>query len=312
MKNKPLIIITGPTGSGKSRLSVMLSHRIGGSVISADSMQIYRGMDIGTAKVTAEEMDGIPHYLIDIMDPEESYDVTRFKTEAQKAIADIYEKGRIPIVCGGTGFYIQALLYDVEFDDEGADPDIRKRLEEEYESLGPDILFERLRSVDLASCEIIHHNNKKRLVRALEFYETTGSPISDHNKTERSRHSAYDHAFFALNIDRQLLYDRIDARVDQMMEVGLLEEARQLYDRGLPRENTAMQAIGYKQLFMYFDGDISLEEGIRLIKRDSRHYAKRQFTWLRRERDVIWLDREKNDEEILGDISKELKERKIL
>ena len=312
MKNKPLIIITGPTGSGKSRLSVLLAHRIGGSVVSADSMQIYRGMDIGTAKVTPEETDGIPHYLIDIMDPEESYDVTRFKAEAKKAIEDIYSKGRIPIICGGTGFYIQALLYDIEFDEEGSDPSVRKRLEDEYDSLGAEAMFERLRQADPASCEIIHPNNKKRIVRAMEFFETTKSPISEHNKTERARTAAYDHAFFALNMDRAILYEKIDKRVDEMMEAGLLEEAKELYDRGLPRENTAMQAIGYKQLFSYFDGEIPLDEALRLIKRDSRHYAKRQFTWLGRERDVIWLEREKTDDEILADIGRVLEERNIL
>ncbi len=310
---EPLIILTGPTGVGKTALSVELARDIGGSIISADSMQIYRGMDIGTAKVTPEEMGGIPHYLIDIMDPSENYSVSTFKEQALIALADIREKGRIPIICGGTGFYIQALLYDVDLSDESENGLVRERLEKEASKLGPDVMYERLRSVDPASCETIHKNNIKRVIRALEFYEITGSPISDHNAKERQKESAYNSAYFVLTMDRARLYERIDKRVDIMMEEGLLEEARRVYDLGLSRELTAMQAIGYRELFSCFDGEISLDRAVELIKQNSRHYAKRQLTWFKREKEVIWLEKDGISEaDLLNRIKKTIKDKGII
>ena len=310
---EPLIILTGPTGVGKTALSVELARDIGGSIISADSMQIYRGMDIGTAKVTKEEMGGIPHYLIDIMDPSENYSVSTFKEQALIALADIREKGRIPIICGGTGFYIQALLYDVDLSDESENGLIRGRLEKEASELGPDVMYERLRSVDPASCETIHKNNIKRVIRALEFYEITGSLISDHNAKERQKESAYNSAYFVLTMDRARLYERIDKRVDMMMEEGLLEEARRVYDLGLSRDLTAMQAIGYRELFSCFDGEISLERAVELIKQNSRHYAKRQLTWFKREKEVIWFEKDgRTEAELLEQIKKTIKDKGII
>ncbi len=291
----PLIVIAGPTGVGKTKASVRLAKRIGGEIISADSMQVYRHMDIGTAKVTREETEGVPHHLIDVMDPGQDYDVTMFKDMAKQAAKDIRSRGHIPIVCGGTGFYIQALIYDIDFTEETErerSEEIRRRYYEEAEKLGREAVHERLRTIDRASYDSIPAGNLKRVVRALEFYEIHGEPISAHNERERQKRgsSPYDCRFFALTDDRQRLYERIDERVDRMMEQGLLEEARRLFELGIPEGSTCMQAIGYKELLAHLRGELSLEEAIEEIKKDSRHYAKRQLTWLRREKDVIEIN----------------------
>lgn len=289
---KPLIIIAGPTAVGKTAVSVQLAKMIGGEIVSADSVQVYRGLDIGSAKVTAEEMEGVPHHLIDVMQPEERYDVARFQQMAAQAVQEIQERGHIPILCGGTGFYIQALLYDISFSEEEAgQSEIRQALEKEAALEGGAArLYERLRQCDPVSCEIIHQNNHKRVIRALEYFMLHGTPISKHNAKEREKLPCYDASFFVLTDERERLYQRIDQRVEQMFSQGLVKEVQGLKDRGLTLQNTAMQGIGYKETAAYLDGSCTLEEAKELIKKNSRNYAKRQLTWFRREKQVIWVD----------------------
>ena len=282
-----LVIIAGPTATGKSDAAVALSKAIGGEVISADSVQVYKGLDIGSAKIKAEEMQGITHHLIDVLEPEEPFNITIFQKMAKEAMKGIYERGHIPVICGGTGFYIQSVLYDIEFTEEETDMSYRSELEKK--TTGE--LYDMLKAVDPASCESIHENNIKRVIRALEFYHETGYPISAHNAQQRARKAAYDARFFVLTDDRAALYERIDARVDKMIEAGLVEEVRALRERGVPRMSTAMQGLGYKEIYAYLEGECSLEEAIYTIKRDSRHFAKRQVTWFKREADAIWIDR---------------------
>lgn len=288
---RPMIILTGPTAVGKTAASIELAKAVNGEIISADSMQVYKYMDIGSAKITKEEMDGVPHHLVDVLDPMEDFNVVCFQQMAKAAMEGIYERGHIPIVVGGTGFYIQALLYDIDFTENENDDSYRKELEEMAKEKGEEFLHSQLALVDPESAEQIHFHNVKRVIRALEFYHQTGKKISEHNAEEREKESAYHSAYFVLTDDRARLYDRIDRRVDLMMEQGLLQEVEHLRDRGLKREDVSMQGLGYKELFGYFDGEYSLEEAVRIIKRDTRHFAKRQLTWFRRERDVIWIDK---------------------
>jgi tRNA dimethylallyltransferase len=286
----PLVIIAGPTASGKSAAAVELALRMNGEVISADSMQIYRGMDIGTAKVTKEEMRGVRHYLIDCADPDENYNVVLFQQKAREAVQEAVSAQKLPILCGGTGFYIQALLYDIDFTEMEENTFLRSRYEALAAEKGPEALHRILKEKDPASAAAIHSNNVKRVIRALEFAQESGGSIAAHNLAQRERGSAYNSVFFVLTMDRQKLYERIDRRVDLMMEQGLLDEVTRLRDIGIARDSTAMQGIGYKQIYSYLEGDWSLEEAVRLIKRDTRHFAKRQLTWFRREKDVIWVD----------------------
>ena len=286
----PLVIIAGPTASGKSAAAVELALRMSGEVISADSMQIYRGMDIGTAKVTKEEMRGVRHYLIDCADPDENYNVVLFQQKAREAVQEAVSAQKLPILCGGTGFYIQALLYDIDFTEMEENTFLRSRYEALAAEKGPEALHRILKEKDPASAAAIHPNNVKRVIRALEFAQESGGSIAAHNLAQRERGSAYNSVFFVLTMDRQKLYERIDRRVDLMMEQGLLDEVTRLRDIGIARDSTAMQGIGYKQIYSYLEGDWSLEEAVRLIKRDTRHFAKRQLTWFRREKDVIWVD----------------------
>lgn len=287
----PLVIIAGPTATGKTAASVALAERLNGSIVSADSMQVYRGMDIGSAKVTEEEMRDIPHYLINVADPTENWNVVRFQKEAEDAIREIRGKGRLPFLVGGTGFYIQALLYGIDFTEMEADTACRTSLEEEARVNGPEALYKRLQEVDPASAEAIHPNNVKRIIRALEFASMSGGlRISEHNKNERMRAPAYQAVFFVFTMNRQKLYDRIDARVDRMMENGLEEEVRRLRALGLTAKDVSMQGIGYRQILRALDGEYPMEEAVRLIKRDSRRFAKRQLTWFRREKQVVWVN----------------------
>ncbi len=290
-EKQPLIILSGPTATGKSDLAVKLAKVIGGEIISADSMQVYKGMDIGSAKITKEEMQGIPHHLIDVLSPEESFDVSLFQCLAKKAAQEIWNRGNIPIVCGGTGFYIQALLYDIDFTEGGSDGKIRKELEERARE-DAHALYEDLKRIDPKSTEIIHENNIKRVIRALEFYYETGTPISEHNETERQKESPYNYAYFVLTDDRSIMYEKIDRRVDIMVENGLVQEVEALKAKGYKRTDVAMQGLGYKEILDYLDGKISLEEAVYIIKRDTRHFAKRQMTWFRREKDVLFLDKQ--------------------
>lgn len=287
----PLIILTGPTAVGKTAASIGLAKAVGGEIISADSMQVYKYMDIGSAKITPEEMQGVPHHLVDVLEPEEDFSVVRFQQMAKEAMQKILDRGKIPIVVGGTGFYIQALLYDIDFTENEEDRSLRTELERTAREKGSGYLHDLLRKVDPESAEQIHPNNTKRVIRALEFYRQTGEKISAHNAREREKTTPYNSAYFVLTDERAALYDRIDRRVDVMMEQGLLEEVRALKERGLKRSDVSMQGLGYKEIFGYLEGDYPLEEAVRIIKRDTRHFAKRQLTWFRRERDVIWIDK---------------------
>ena len=312
---QPLIILTGPTASGKTALSVELAKRIGGEIISADSMQVYRYMDVGSAKVTTEEMDGVPHHLIDVLDPQDSFNVVTFQEMAKEAMKKIYANGHIPIVAGGTGFYIQALLYDIDFTDNDGDMEYRHHLEELAKEQGAEVLHAMLKEVDPPSAEAIHANNVKRVIRALEFYKKTGQRISDHNEEERQKESPYNFAYYVLNMDRATLYDRIDLRVDKMIEAGLEEEVKQLKDMGCTRDMVSMQGLGYKEILDYLNGELSLEEAVYILKRDTRHFAKRQLTWFKREKDVTWVTQENfgfDREKILNWMTEDLKVRGII
>ncbi len=286
-----LIILTGPTAVGKTALSIKLAKKIKGEIVSADSMQVYRHMDIGSAKISPQEMEGVPHHLIDILEPDEAFNVFRFKSLALEALKAIYERGHIPIVTGGTGFYIQALLYDIDFSSEEDHSLIRTRLEEDGRTKGSVYLHECLRSVDPASAKAIHPNNLKRIIRALEFYQLTGMPISGHNQEQRKKEAFYNACYFVLNDHRDKLYGKIEKRVDAMMEAGLGAEVENLRNMGYGRDMVSMQGLGYKEILSALEGECSLEEAVALIKRDTRRFAKRQLTWFRRERDVIWINK---------------------
>ena len=291
---RPLIILTGPTAVGKTETSINLAKAINGEIISADSMQIYKYMDIGSAKISKEEMQGICHYLIDELEPDEEFHVVRFQQMAKQAMEEIYAKGKIPIVVGGTGFYIQALLYDIDFTDSDESSSYRAELERLIVEKGAQYLHDMLRSVDPASAESIHANNIKRVIRALEFYEQTGQRISEHNEVERAKESPYDFCYFVLNDERERIYERINLRIDKMLEQGLIEEVQRLKDKGYTRDMVSMQGLGYKEILDYLSGSCTLEEAIYILKRDTRHFAKRQLTWFRRERDVIWIQKDKH------------------
>ena len=291
-KEKPmLIVVAGPTASGKSAAAVELARIIGGEIISADSMQVYRYMDIGSAKITKEEMMGVPHYLIDVADPTEEFDVVRYAHEAKAAISDIISRRKIPILCGGTGFYIQAVTRDIDFSETGALPEYREELTAYAAEHGNSALHEQLKNIDPVSYETIHPNNLKRVIRALEYYKETGMTISAHNEAERQRETPYDLHFFVLNDDRAVLYDRIDRRVDFMMAEGLYDEVMYLRQMGLTRDMVSMQGLGYKEMLDCMDGKCDIDEAVRILKRDSRHYAKRQITWFKREKDAVWIER---------------------
>lgn len=288
---KPLIILTGPTAVGKTAASIGLAKAIGGEIISADSMQVYRHMDIGSAKITASEMEGVPHHLIDILEPTEEFNVFLFQSLARQAIKEISSRGNIPIVVGGTGFYIQALLYDIAFEGEEDHSEIRRRLEQEADEKGLDALYSQLCLVDPRSAEAIHPHNRKRLIRALEFYRLNGYPISRHNEREREKKSPYDFSYFVITDERSRLYQKIEERVDHMIEEGLVPEVQRLKEMGCDRNMVSMQGLGYKEIMDFLDGSCTLEEAVLRIKQDTRHFAKRQLTWFRRERDVIWIDK---------------------
>ena len=311
---QPLIILTGPTASGKTALSVELAKRIGGEIISADSMQVYRHMDVGSAKVTKEEMDGVPHHLIDVLDPQDAFNVVVFQEMAKKAMEEIYANGHIPIVAGGTGFYIQALLNDIDFTDNDGDMEYRQSLEQIAADQGAEVLHEKLRAVDPASADAIHANNVKRVIRALEFYEKTGKRISEHNEEERQKESPYNFAYYVLNMERSRLYERIDMRVDLMVENGLEEEVKKLKSMGCTRDMVSMQGLGYKEILDYLSGELTLDEAIYILKRDTRHFAKRQLTWFKREKEVSWINQEDftfDRNRILDWMVEDLKQRQI-
>lgn len=300
-RKPPLVILTGPTAVGKTALSIALAKRLNGEIISADSMQVYRHMDIGSAKIQKDEMQGVPHHLIDIVEPWEDFNVVAFQAACKEAIADILSRGKMPILVGGTGFYIQAVLRDIDFTENGEDDSYRKALEEKAINEGAEVLHQMLFEVDKKAAEAIPVGNVKRVIRALEFYHFTGQKISEHNEREKERENAYNACYFVLNDDRRNIYERIEKRVDIMLEQGLVEEVKRLKEMGCKRGQTGMQGIGYKEILDYLDGECTLEDAINLIKRDTRHFAKRQLTWFRREADVIWVNRQEfgGDEEAM-------------
>lgn len=315
MNKKPFIVLTGPTAVGKTALSIALAKAVNGSIISADSMQVYKHMDIGSAKIMPEEMDGVKHYLVDEFEPDEEFHVARFTERAKECLEEIYAEGKVPVLVGGTGFYIQAVLYDIDFSKQDADGEYREELEKLAQKKGAEYLHNMLREVDPESAEAIHANNVKRVIRALEFYHLTGTKISNHNETERQKESPYNFAYFVLTDDRAKLYERIDKRVDIMVEKGLVDEVNKLKDMGYHREMVSMQGLGYKEILDYLDGKITLEEAIYIIKRETRHFAKRQLTWFRRESDVIWFDKQEyqhSEEAILSNMLGVLAEKEII
>lgn len=312
---RPLIILTGPTAVGKTSLSIRLAKRAGGEIISADSMQVYKGMDIGSAKIMPEEMQGVKHYLIDELMPWEEFNVVKFQSYAKRYMEEIYSRGKIPILTGGTGFYIQSVVYDIDFTETEEDSAYRIALEKLAAEKGPEYLHEQLRAVDPASAEVIHANNVKRVIRALEYYKETGEPISKHNEEERSRQSPYNFAYFVLNDNRDLVYERINQRVDKMLAEGLVEEVKRLKTEGCTRGMVSMQGLGYKEILDYLDGKCSLEEAVYVLKRDTRHFAKRQITWFKRERDVIWMNRDEfawDEDRMLDEMMRILNEKNII
>lgn len=291
MEKRPLVILAGPTAVGKTNLSISLARAIDGEIISCDSMQVYKYMDIGSAKIMPEEMQGIPHYMVDELLPSEEFNVCVFLSRARQALAEIYAKGKIPIAVGGTGFYIQALLKDTDFSEETSDGTVRKKWEDYEKTYGKDALFQQLKERDPKSAQSIHPNNIKRVIRALEFYDLHGSPISQHNCVQKEKESPYQFCYFVLNDERENLYASIDQRVDQMMDMGLLDEVRKLRNMGYSRKDVSMQGLGYKELLDYLDEKCTLDEAVYTIKRDTRHFAKRQLTWFRSKPEVTWIQK---------------------
>ena len=289
---KDLIVLTGPTAVGKTSLSIALAKAVGGEIISADSMQVYKYMNIGTAKITEEEKCGIPHFLIDELEPDEEFNVTIFKNKVMGYIKDIKSRGKVPIIVGGTGFYIQSVIYDINFNEYGDDSEVRKKYELLAETLGKSELHKKLALVDKEYAESVSENNVKKVVRALSFFEMTGEKLSEHNKRERERCSPFDFAYFVLTMDRSKLYERIDKRVDLMFGMGLVDEVKALMAKGYDKSLVSMQGIGYKEVIDYLSGETNLEECIDIIKRDTRHFAKRQLTWFKREKVVTYIDKD--------------------
>ena len=312
---KPLIVLTGPTAVGKTSLSISLAMAVNGEIISADSMQVYKKMDIGSAKIRPEEMQGVKHYLVDVLEPEEEFHIVKFQQMAKEAMEKIYAEGKIPILVGGTGFYIQAVTRDIDFTEAQQENTYRTELETLAEEKGAEFLHDMLCKVDPASADAIHANNVKRVIRALEFYHQNGTPISAHNEEQKKQTSPYDLAYFVLNAPRDILYERIDKRVDQMMDEGLVKEVEDLKNEGCHRGMVSMQGLGYKEILDYLDGVYPLEEAVRILKRDTRHFAKRQLTWFRRESDVIWVDKDKfnwDEKEILDYMVNICRERNMI
>ena len=305
MQKNKVIVICGPTASGKTALSIELAKQINGEIVSCDSMQIYKDMDIGTAKPTVEEMQGIKHYLIGYVSPEKRYSVADYKIDAKKAIKEIIEKGKMPIVVGGTGLYLDSLIYEIEYQDIKLDEQYRNKLEEEVEKQGLEKLYEKAKQIDPKAIKKISPNDKKRILRILEIYHATGKTKTEQEIESRKKEVEYDYKVYALDWDRQKLYDRINKRVDMMIEQGLVEEVKQILDK-YDNFPTAMQGLGYKEVVEYLNGNLTKEEMIEKIKIETRRYAKRQLTWFRKNKQTIWLNAEDmiqdNIQKILKDI----------
>jgi tRNA dimethylallyltransferase len=294
-EKKKVIVLTGPTAVGKTKLSIGLAKAVNGAIVSADSMQVYRHMDIGSAKIKKEEMQGVDHYLIDVLDPEDDFNVFLFQKMAKEAMEKIWSQGKVPIITGGTGFYIQAVLRDIEFSENDGKSEEREQYEKLAEEKGAEYLHNLLAARDPAAAEQIHANNIKRVIRALEYFDQTGEKISEHNEEQREKESPYTYLYFVLNDERSRLYERIDRRVDEMIGEGLVDEVRSLMERGLTEDHVSMKGLGYKELFPYLRGECSLEEAVEIIKRDTRHFAKRQITWFKREGEIIWINKDDFD-----------------
>lgn len=310
MKNNNILIIAGPTSVGKSDISVSLAKRLNGEIISTDSMQIYKYMDIGSAKITKEEMQEIPHYLIDFLDPKEEFSVSEFKDLAKEKIEDIQSRGKLPILVGGTGLYINSIICNMNFTESEKDEEYRAYLYDLAKEKGNEYVHNMLYDIDKESYKSIHYNNLKRVIRALEVYKTTNKPFSSFKEDENNIYeSPYNIYYYVLNMDREKLYNRINKRVDIMLEKGLLEEVKSLKDMGLTEDMQSMKGIGYKELLYYLDGKISFEESIEKIKQGSRNYAKRQLTWFRKDPRAIFIDKDnfKDDEEIICKIINDIK-----
>jgi len=289
-KKIEVVAIVGPTASGKTALSIKMAKAFDGEIINGDSMQIYKGLDIGTAKITEDEMEGIPHHLLDIKEPTESFSVAEYQTLVREKIAEIQSRGKLPIIVGGTGLYVQAVLYDFQFTKEEVDEEARKKYYDELAAIGPDAMHAKLMSLDPETAKTIHPNNTRRVIRALEMVELHGvsKASEEHN---RGNIALYHHLIIGLDMDREKLYERINLRVDLMMEKGLLEEVKGLYERGI-RDVQSVQAIGYKELYAYLDGKLTLPDAIEQLKQNSRRYAKRQLTYFRNKMDVEWIGNE--------------------
>ena len=296
MQKPTVIVICGPTASGKTALSIELAKKINGEIISADSMQIYKDMDIGTAKPDVEEMQGIKHYLLDFVKPDTRYSVAEFKIDATKAIEEILKKGKVPIVVGGTGLYVDTLIYGIEYNDIKIDEKYRKELEEIAEKQGLEVLYKKAQEIDSKAMEKISPNDKKRIMRVLEIYKATGKTKTEQEAESRKNGIKYNYKVFALNMDREILYNRINLRVDIMIEKGLIEEVQKLKDK-YNEFPTAMQGLGYKEVVEYLENRTTKEEKIEKIKMETRRYAKRQLTWFRKNKDTIWIDSTKAREE---------------
>ncbi len=298
---KPLIVIGGPTACGKTGLSICIAKKIRGEVISADSMQIYRGMDIGTAKVTPNEAEGIPHYLIDELNPDEEYYVMLFQKKAKAYMEKIWAKGKIPILVGGTGFYINALLYDTDFTETDNDTAFREECYRIAKEEGAEVLYARLQKIDPVYAENIHANNVKRVTRALEYHYLTGQKFSEHNAEQRKKESPYNAAVLLLTMERERLYARIEERIDAMLAQGLLCEVQGLLEKGYAPNLVSMQGIGYKEIVPYLQGKCSLEDAVTELKTNTRHFAKRQMTWFQHQIDGLWLDMSGSKEDAVAE-----------
>ena len=305
-----LIVLTGPTGVWKTALSIRLAKELNGAIISADSMQVYKHMDIGTAKIMPDEMDGIEHYLVDCLEVDDDFNVARFKNMAKDAVDDIYSKGKLPIVVGGTGFYIQALLKDVNFDEAKGESELRQELLAFANKNGEIALHNRLREIDPEAADKIHPNNVKRVIRAIEFFMESGEKISNHNEKESLKEPIYHYRYFVLTNDRDILYKNIELRIDKMLDAGLVDEVKKIKDMGYSRDLVSQQGLGYKEIWAYLEGEMSLDEAVEILKRDTRHFAKRQLTWFKREKDVIWLDKQvyKDDDQLMAAIRENIKD----
>ncbi|AOV08200.1 tRNA (adenosine(37)-N6)-dimethylallyltransferase MiaA [Sporosarcina ureilytica] len=311
MKNKlDVLAIVGPTASGKTALSVELAKLLDGEIINGDSTQVYKGFDIGTAKITQDEMDGVPHHLFDTKEPTESFSVAEYQTEVRSWIKDIQARGKLPIIVGGTGLYIQSVLYDFRFTEEASNPEVRNRLENVLEEKGPDYLYEKLVRIDPVGAEKIHPNNHRRIIRALEIIEVTGRTKNEHEQNAGNQ-ALFNHLIIGLDMNREVLYDRINMRSEMMMEQGFLDEVNNLLQKGI-QDTQSMRAIGYRELQGYLEGKMSYEEAVEAIKKSTRNYAKRQMTYFRNKLDIIWFDAERGTKEILKEISIILKDFQVL